>query len=136
MRLWLQIRLALLLRALLFALGSRFAGPFRLRRAFHTCRKEWIRLHEVMTAIFIALLLFAVVPASSQLAVTVAPPKTVVQKVIVPLTLKNTFAKQVESVRATVFLLDEQGKVLGQATQWFIGRTKDRPALCRNLVNR
>ena len=31
--------------------------------------------------------------------------------------------------RATVFLHDEQGKGVGQKTQWVIGGTKDRPAL-------
>jgi hypothetical protein len=35
----------------------------------------------------------------------------------------------VESARAVCFLLDDQGKVIGQSTKWVIGGTKDRPAL-------
>jgi len=67
--------------------------------------------------------------ATAQLAVTVTPPKVVGQKAIVQLKLKNQLAAKVESARAVCFLADEQGKVVGHATQWVIGGTKDRPAL-------
>lgn len=67
--------------------------------------------------------------AQAQLAVTVSPVKVTGQKAIVPLAMKNTFTEKVESARATVFLVDDQGKVIGQATRWVIGGTKDRPAL-------
>lgn len=50
-------------------------------------------------------------------------------KAVVKLELKNTFAEKVESARAVCFLADEQGKVVGHATQWVIGGTKDRPTL-------
>jgi hypothetical protein len=65
----------------------------------------------------------------AQLAVTVSPPKITSQKAIVELKMKNGLAGKVESARAICFLLDEQGKMIGQSTKWVIGGTKDRPAL-------
>jgi hypothetical protein len=67
--------------------------------------------------------------ASAQLAVTVSPVKATGQKAIVPLVMKNNFVEKVESARAVVFLLDEQGKMVGQSTKWVIGGTKERPPL-------
>jgi hypothetical protein len=43
--------------------------------------------------------------------------------------MKNNFAEKVESAKAVVFLLDEQGKMVGQSTKWVIGGTKERPPL-------
>ncbi len=43
--------------------------------------------------------------------------------------MKNNLADKVESARAVVFLLDDQGKMVGQSTKWVIGGTKDRPPL-------
>lgn len=43
--------------------------------------------------------------------------------------MKNNLTDKVESARAVVFLLDDQGKMAGQATRWVIGGTKERPAL-------
>ncbi len=43
--------------------------------------------------------------------------------------MKNHFTEKVESARVAVFLLDEQGKMVGQSTKWVIGGTKDRPPL-------
>jgi hypothetical protein len=37
--------------------------------------------------------------------------------------------RRLHSARAAVFLMDDQGKVVGQATRWVIGGAKDRPAL-------
>lgn len=82
-----------------------------------------------MKCFLLSLLLLCPVLASAQLSVTVAPSKTVGQKSVTKLELKNTYAEKVESARATLFLLDERGKVVGQATQWVIGGTKERPAL-------
>jgi len=67
--------------------------------------------------------------AQAQLAVTVSPPKFTGQKAIVPLAITNNLAESVESARAICFLLDEQGKMVGQSAKWVIGGTKDRPAL-------
>ena len=46
-----------------------------------------------------------------------------------PFTLKNTFTNNIESVRAVVFLLDDQGKMAGQAAHWIIGGANDKPGL-------
>ena len=67
--------------------------------------------------------------ASAQLAVTVSSPKIVGQKVIVALAMTNNLAASVESARAICFLMDEQGKVIGQSAKWVIGGEKIRPAL-------
>jgi hypothetical protein len=69
------------------------------------------------------------VTVRAQLAVTVSPPKITGQKAVVTLAMKNGLADKVESARAVCFLLDDQGKMAGQATKWVIGGTKDRPAL-------
>jgi len=74
-------------------------------------------------------LLLAVASANAQLTVTVSLVKVAGQKAIVPLKMRNAFPEKIESARATAFLLDGQDKVVGQATQWVIGGTKDRPAL-------
>lgn len=59
--------------------------------------------------------------AHSQLAVTVSPPNVTAQKAVVPLVLKNGLSQKVQSARAVCFLLDDQGQMRGQATQWVIG---------------
>jgi len=74
-------------------------------------------------------LLLNVIAAEAQLAVTVSPPKVTGQKAVVTLAMKNGLAEKIESARAVCFLLDDQGKMAGQATKWVIGGTKDRPAL-------
>lgn len=80
-------------------------------------------------------LLILLLPASAQLAVTAAPLKITGQKAILPLTLRNGFAEQVESARAVCFVLDDQGKMVAQATRWVVGGTKDRPALAAGATN-
>ena len=74
-------------------------------------------------------LFLGVLTAQAQLAVTVSPPKVTGQKVVVPLAMTNNLAEPVASARAVCFLLDEQGKMVGQSTKWVIGGSKDRPAL-------
>jgi hypothetical protein len=86
-----------------------------------------MRLQSIL-ALFFAFLVCPML-TSAQLSVTIAPPKTVGQKAVTKLELKNSYAEKIESARATLFLLDDQGKVVGQATQWVIGGTKERPAL-------
>ena len=73
--------------------------------------------------------LFCAINLQAQLAVTVSPPKIVGQKAVVKLAMKNNLADKVESARAVCFLLDDQGTMIGQSTQWVIGGVKDRPAL-------
>lgn len=66
---------------------------------------------------------------TAQLAVTISPVKATGQKAIVLLAITNGLAESVESARAVCFLLDDQGKMVGQSTKWIIGGTKDRAAL-------
>jgi hypothetical protein len=61
--------------------------------------------------------------ASVGLSVKVGEPKVTGGKAYVKLVMKNTFTNTVESARAAVFLTDEQGKVVGQATRWVLGRS-------------
>ena len=78
------------------------------------------QLHQII--FYVALL--CAVSASAQLAVTVTPPKIAGQKAIVQLKMKNNLTNKVESARAVCFLLDEQGKMVGQTTKWVIGQNK------------
>src|SRR5712691_5018266 len=64
--------------------------------------------------------------AGAQLLVTVSPPKVAGQKVVTPLAMKNSFNVNIQSARAAVFLLDDQGKMVGQGTRWVIGGGKDK----------
>ena len=77
----------------------------------------------------IPIILFGAASAEAALALKVAEPKTYGQKTIVKMEMRNTFTNTVESARAVVFLLDDNGKVVGQETRWIIGGTKERPAL-------
>ncbi len=83
-----------------------------------------------MNAIKLSLLsLTCGLAAHAQLAVTISPVKITGQKAIVQLAMTNNLAEPVQSARAACFLLDEQGKMVGQSTKWVIGGQKDRPAL-------
>ena len=57
------------------------------------------------------------------------------QKAIVPLAMKNGFAERIESARAVCFLLDDQGKMVGQASRWIIGGTGDKAGLAPGATN-
>lgn len=83
----------------------------------------------------IAALLFAAGTAHAQLTVTVSPVKVSGQKAIVPLEMKNGFVERIESARAVCFILDEQGKMVGQATQWVIGGVRDKSTLASGATN-
>src|SRR5260221_13308702 len=67
-----------------------------------------------------------VLSAHAKLLVKVNEPKRTGAKTVVNLQLKNTFDEKVESARAQIFLLDDQGKVVGQSVQWLLGGTKDK----------
>jgi hypothetical protein len=66
------------------------------------------------------LLLLSTATALGQLSVTVSPVKATGNKAMVPVAMKNGFAETIESARAVCFLLDEQGKMVGQSTRWVI----------------
>jgi len=73
--------------------------------------------------------------ASAQLVVNVSPPKLSGEKAVVTLQMKNNFSEKVESTRAACFLLDEQGKMVGQATKWIIGGSPEKPGLEAGATN-
>lgn len=77
----------------------------------------------------LAVLLLCPLLAPAQLAVTVSPVKFTGQKAIVPLAMTNDLSESVESARAVCFLLDDQGKMIGQSTKWVIGGTRALPPL-------
>lgn len=70
----------------------------------------------------LAVMLLCPMLATAQLAVTVTPPKVVGQKAVVQLKMKNGLGEVVKSARAVCFLLDDQGKMVGQSTKWVIGQ--------------
>jgi hypothetical protein len=76
-----------------------------------------------ITALALTLLVFIGV-AQAQLTVTISPPKTVGQKATIKMTMKNGLSQKVESARAVCFLLDDQGRMVGQTTKWVIGQNK------------
>ena len=79
---------------------------------------------NLKTRILSCLVLIFVFAASAQLAVTMLPVKITGQKAVVPLALKNNFTNAIQSARAVCFLLDDQGKMIGQSTKWVIGQNK------------
>lgn len=70
------------------------------------------------------ILFLSCVTASAQLAVTVSTPKVTGQKTIVELAMTNELTNEIKSARAICFLLDGQGKMVGQTTKWVIGQNK------------
>ena len=85
-----------------------------------------------MTSRFATTLLLTLaitVSANAALSVKLDTPKTTGSKTVVKLTLKNTFTENIEGARATVFLMGDQDKVVGQRTAWIIGGERDKPAL-------
>ena len=81
------------------------------------------------------LLLLGTLASHAQLLVSVASVKVVGQKAIVPLAMKNDLTEKIASARAVVFLLDEQGKMAGQATRWVIGGSQDKLGLAAGATN-
>jgi hypothetical protein len=77
-----------------------------------------------MSNFFGIVFLLLCVSVRAQLAVTVSPPKIGGQKAVVSLAITNNLAEKVESARAVCFLLDEQGKMVGQSTKWVIGQNR------------
>jgi len=77
----------------------------------------------------------AAIAAQAQLSITVSSPKVTGQKAVVPLALKNNLSEKIESARAAVFLLDDQGKMVGQATKWVIGGSEGKSGLAAGATN-
>lgn len=87
------------------------------------------------TIIMLCLLLLAAFAGHAQLNVTASPVKVIGQKAIVPLTFKNNLSEKIESARAAVFLLDEQGKMISQATKWVIEENGSKTGLPAGATN-
>jgi len=92
---------------------------------------------NINTLFVIASLLFTqAYAAEAKLLVTLDKPESNVgAKNVIKLKIKNTFKEAITSARATVFLTDENGKLVGQSTQWIIGGTKDKPPLKPDAVS-
>ena len=84
---------------------------------------------NTLKRILLCAFLLCIVTVQAQLTVTVSSPKIADQKAVVELKMKNGLAEKVESARAICFVLDEQGKMVGESSKWVIGGTKNRPAL-------
>lgn len=84
---------------------------------------------KIATCISFTFLLISAACANAQLFITLSQPKIIGQKAIVTLAMTNNLSEPVESARGVCFLLDDQGKMVGQSTKWVIGGTKDRPVL-------
>lgn len=85
--------------------------------------------------LFFAVAVLLSTAARAQLTVEVSRPKVASRKVVVPLAIKNGFTESISSARAVVFLLDDQGKIVGRDTRWLIGGGKDLPALAPGATN-
>ena len=73
--------------------------------------------------------LASTVTSQAALIVKVNEPEAFTKKTILKLELQNTFAQEIQSVKAVVFAMDDKGAVVGQATRWIVGGTKDNPPL-------
>jgi hypothetical protein len=96
-------------------------------------RSRWLK--SLARFFFFAAWLFVAANANAGLAVTVSLPKVTGSKAVVPLALKNNFAEKIESARAAVFLLDDQGKMIGHSTKWVIGGSDNKPGLAAGATN-
>lgn len=85
--------------------------------------------------LLLVLLFLTSLAVRADLVVGVGLPKTVGQKTIIKLDLKNTFREKIESARAVIFLLDKKGKMVAQSTKWVIGGTQARPGLAPGATN-
>jgi hypothetical protein len=73
--------------------------------------------------------------ASAQLSITVGPPKNTGQRAIIPLSIKNNLKEPVVSARAVMFLLNSEGKVIGQSNHFIIGGDTNHPPLAVGATN-
>jgi hypothetical protein len=68
-----------------------------------------------------ALLLACPLITDAAIPVKASEPKRIGSNSVVKLELKNTFTEKIESARAVMFLINDQGRVVGQSTKWVIG---------------
>jgi hypothetical protein len=98
-----------------------------------TAPSENLNMNRIKIFLYVWVLCATTVQA--QLIVTVPATKIEGQKALVLLQMKNEFSQKIESARASVFLLDKKGKMVGQSTKWVIGGTKGRPSLEPGATN-
>ena len=84
--------------------------------------------------ILVGVIVFAI-RVEANLNVIMSSADVIGQKTIVPLALKNEFTETITSARAAVFVSDERGKVVGQATRWVIGGAPGKPGLEPKATN-
>ena len=92
-------------------------------------KKAHTALRNFQTLLTVLVLLGAPSVLHGKLVFTSTSPTEHPKKGIIQLKMRNKFSQPIASVRATIFLMDEAGKVVGQKTQWVIGGIKDRPSL-------
>ena len=80
---------------------------------------HWI----IKSTILLSVALMASI-AHAALEVKLDNPKTTGNMTVIRLNLKNTGSDTIASVRASIYLLDAQGKMIGQSTRWILGGTK------------
>jgi hypothetical protein len=79
--------------------------------------------------VLITILSLAIPTVFAKLVVKVDEPKRAGHKIVVKLTMKNTFKQKIESARAQLFLAHGQNQTGSPETRWVIGGGKDRPPL-------
>src|SRR5437773_2253512 len=95
--------------------------------------KKTCRSTKILKSVVILFTSTAILNA--KLVVKVDEPKRTGEKAVIKLTIKNTFKEKVESARASVLLLTDDNRLVGQASQWVIGGTRDKPALAPGATN-
>jgi hypothetical protein len=90
---------------------------------------------SIITKMLILSAFLSQAEAYAQLTIDVAPPKIVGDKAIVSLVMKNNLPEKVQSAKAALFLMDDQGKVVGLSTRWVIGGTRNVPGLSPGATN-
>jgi hypothetical protein len=73
--------------------------------------------------------------AFAQLNVSVGKPHVTGSKCVVRLEMKNGFGEPIQSAKAGVFLLDGEGKMVGQGSRWVIGGAGDKSSLAPGATN-
>ena len=87
--------------------------------------------HITKWSLVAALWLFAL-NGPAALVVQVSPPKSTGSTATVKVELQNTYSEKIRGARAAIFLINDQGKVVGQLAKWIIGGGNDRQPLESN----
>ena len=59
--------------------------------------------------------------ANAQVEIRLTETKQVGQKALVKMELNNGYSQALKGARVSVFMMDEEGKVVGQKAQWIVG---------------